>query len=75
MPETADAALATRSDLNQEAVKNITGALNALLADAYALYFKAKIFIGTLADLMFVTLLPGAQRGGKAPAARAVEGM
>ena len=31
------AALATRSDLGSEAVKNISGALNALLADAFAL--------------------------------------
>lgn len=36
--------LSTPSDLGQEAVKNITGALNALLADVYALYFKTKNF-------------------------------
>lgn len=36
--------LATPSDLGQEAVKNISGALNALLADVYALYFKTKNF-------------------------------
>src|SRR5215469_10163288 len=36
--------LATPSDLGQEAVKNISGALNALLADIYALYFKTKNF-------------------------------
>jgi starvation-inducible DNA-binding protein len=36
--------LATPSDLGHEAVKNISGALNALLADVYALYFKTKNF-------------------------------
>jgi starvation-inducible DNA-binding protein len=36
--------LATPTDLGQEAVKNISGALNALLADVYALYFKTKNF-------------------------------
>jgi starvation-inducible DNA-binding protein len=50
MAEKADAKerrkspLATRTDLDAEAVKNITGALNALLADVYALYFKTKNF-------------------------------
>src|ERR1035438_8053433 len=36
------AALATPSELGAEAVKNITGALNALLADVFALYMKTK---------------------------------
>lgn len=36
--------LATPSDLGHEAVKNISGALNAILADVYALYFKTKNF-------------------------------
>jgi starvation-inducible DNA-binding protein len=36
--------LATPTDLGQEAVKNITGALNALLADVFALYIKTKNF-------------------------------
>jgi len=50
MPEKNDvkdrrkAPLATPTDLSQEAVRNITGALNALLADVYALYFKTKNF-------------------------------
>jgi len=50
MPEKTDAKdrrkspLATRNDFNQDAVKNISGALNALLADVYALYFKTKNF-------------------------------
>ena len=51
MPTTQDklgtlrrAALATPSELGSEAVKNITGALNALLADVFALYMKTKNF-------------------------------
>ena len=51
MPTTEDklagrrqAALATPSDLSAEAVKNISGALNALLADVFALYVKTKNF-------------------------------
>jgi starvation-inducible DNA-binding protein len=38
------AALATPSQLGAEAVKNIGGGLNALLADAFALYIKTKNF-------------------------------
>jgi starvation-inducible DNA-binding protein len=37
-------ALATPSALGAEAVKDITGALNALLADVFALYLKTKNF-------------------------------
>ena len=51
MPTTQDkltarreAASGTHSDLGQDAVKNITGALNALLADVFALYVKTKNF-------------------------------
>ena len=51
MPSTEDvlgarrrAALATPSELGSEAVKNITGAINALLADVFALYLKTKNF-------------------------------
>jgi starvation-inducible DNA-binding protein len=51
MPTTQDkltarrqAANGTPSDLGSEAVKNITGALNALLADVFALYVKTKNF-------------------------------
>lgn len=36
--------LATPSDLEPEAVREITGALNALLADVFALYLKTKNF-------------------------------
>ena len=39
-----EAAIATPSDLGSDAVKNISGALNALLADVFALYMKAKNF-------------------------------
>ncbi len=38
------APLATPSDIAPDAVKNITGALNALLADTFALYLKTKNF-------------------------------
>jgi len=37
-------ALATPGDLRSETVKNITGALNALLADVFTLYLKTKNF-------------------------------
>ena len=38
------AALHTRSDLGAEATKDVGGALNALLADLFALYLKTKNF-------------------------------
>jgi starvation-inducible DNA-binding protein len=38
------AALKTPSGLGDDAVKNISGALNALLADVFALYIKTKNF-------------------------------
>jgi starvation-inducible DNA-binding protein len=51
MPTTQDklaarieGALATPSDLGPEAVKRISGALNVLLADVFALYMKTKNF-------------------------------
>ena len=51
MPTTQDklaarlqAALATPSDLGPEPVKHISGALNVLLADVFALYMKTKNF-------------------------------
>src|SRR5258708_40074299 len=51
MPTTQDkltarrqAAIATPSELGSEAVKNISGALNLLLADVFALYVKTKNF-------------------------------
>jgi len=39
-----DAPLATRTDLSVEAVKDISGAMNAILADVFALYVKTKNF-------------------------------
>ena len=42
--ERQKSALATRSDLEPSAVKNISGALNALLADVFSLYLKTKNF-------------------------------
>ena len=39
-----DAPLATRTDLSREAVKNISGTMNAILADVFALYVKTKNF-------------------------------
>ena len=51
MPRVSDAArsrrkapLATPTDLGAQASRDIGGALNALLADVYALYFKTKNF-------------------------------
>ena len=42
--ERQKSALATRSDIEPNAVKNISGALNALLADVFGLYLKTKNF-------------------------------
>jgi starvation-inducible DNA-binding protein len=42
--ERRKAPLATPSDIQSEAVKDISAALSALLADVYALYFKTKNF-------------------------------
>jgi starvation-inducible DNA-binding protein len=42
--ELRKAALKTPSDLGTEASRNITGALNALLADVFAIYLKTKNF-------------------------------
>jgi starvation-inducible DNA-binding protein len=39
-----DAPLATRTDLSQAAVKDISGTMNAILADVFALYMKTKNF-------------------------------
>src|SRR5256886_16036629 len=38
------APLATRSDLSAAATKDISGAMNAMLADVFALYMKTKNF-------------------------------
>src|SRR5437867_5393441 len=39
-----DAPLETRTDLSQTAVKDISAAMNAILADVFALYVKTKNF-------------------------------
>ena len=39
-----DASLTTPSDLDAAAIKDVAGALNALLADTFALYLKTKNF-------------------------------
>src|SRR3954466_10656246 len=39
-----DAPLATPTDLTRSATKDITGAMNAILADVFALYMKPKNF-------------------------------
>ena len=39
-----DAPLATRTDIKAAGVKDITGAMNAILADVFALYLKTKNF-------------------------------
>src|SRR5438309_7356651 len=44
MRHTRTAALETPTDLEPDAVKDISGALNALLADMFALYLKTKNF-------------------------------
>jgi starvation-inducible DNA-binding protein len=44
LKERQKAPLATPNDLGPEAAKNISGALNALLADVFALYIKTKNF-------------------------------
>jgi starvation-inducible DNA-binding protein len=41
---TREAPLETPTDLTAEATKNISGAMNAILADVFALYFKTKNF-------------------------------
>lgn len=39
-----DSPLATRTDLSRQAVKDISGTMNAILADVFALYLKTKNF-------------------------------
>src|SRR5256885_10796206 len=39
-----DAPLETRTDLTREATRDISGAMNAILADVFALYVKTKNF-------------------------------
>src|SRR3954470_5877796 len=43
-PHTAPARLDTPTDLSDDAVREVSAALNALLADTFALYIKTKNF-------------------------------
>jgi len=71
------AALATPTDLSSEAVRDVSGALNALLADMFALYLKTKnshwhvsgphfrdyhLLLDEQADQIFATTDPIAER-------------
>jgi starvation-inducible DNA-binding protein len=42
-----NAPLATPTDLKAAATRDIAGAMNAILADVFALYLKTRTFIGT----------------------------
>src|SRR2546421_8585609 len=44
LPRRREAPLETRTDLTPEATKDISGAMNAILADVFALYLKTKNF-------------------------------
>src|SRR6202035_71374 len=44
LAERRDAPLATRTDLSHAATKDIAAAMNAILADVFALYVKTKNF-------------------------------
>src|ERR1043166_2506545 len=48
-----DAPLATRTDLSHAAVKDISGTMNAILADVFALYVKTKNFHWHMSGLHF----------------------
>src|SRR6266550_1473330 len=45
-----DAPLATRTDLSAAAVKDISGTMNAILADVFALYVEPLDMLAELAD-------------------------
>jgi starvation-inducible DNA-binding protein len=51
----SDAALRTPSDLGSAAARDISAALNGLLADAFALYLKTKTSTGMSAARISVT--------------------
>src|SRR3954467_13626928 len=44
LPQRRNAPLTTPTDLTRSATKDITGAMNAVLADVFALYLKTKNF-------------------------------
>ena len=49
--------LTTQTDLQPNAVHDLTGTLNILLADVFALYLKTRIFIGTCLVRIFATII------------------
>src|SRR5438445_4330238 len=53
LKERQRAPLSTPTDLSAEATRDITGALNAILADVFALYLKSKNFHWHLSGLHF----------------------
>jgi starvation-inducible DNA-binding protein len=55
--ERQKAPLRTPSDIGPQAVKEITGALNALLADIFGLYLKTKDFHWHMSGPIFATII------------------
>jgi len=51
------APLATPTDLKPAATKDIAGAMNAILADVFALYLKTKNFHWHMSGLTSVTII------------------
>ena len=56
--------LATPTDLAPAATRDIAGAMNAILADVFALYLKTKNFHWHLSGAAFPRLPPDARRAG-----------
>jgi hypothetical protein len=50
------APLGTPTDLSPVAVRDVSGALNALLADMFAIYFKTKYFHWHVSGRTFATI-------------------
>ena len=51
------ASLSSPTDLNEAATKDIAGAMNAILADLVALYFKSKNFHWYMSGPPFATII------------------
>src|SRR5437879_1961111 len=60
------ASLETPTDLGTNAVRDISGALNILLADMFALYVKTKNFHWHMSGPAFPRLSSSARRTGRA---------
>jgi hypothetical protein len=58
------AALATPTDLGENATRDLTGGLNLLLADVAALYWKTKNFHWHISGPQLPRLSPDARRAG-----------